>query len=101
MVCVAAAYLYWWVSGVWRQSASWEVLPQKQRLFRLLPSQAVAVVLELALPPELRTQKHMCSGHSHKREQKNNNVFLFYFVRPHHLQLVQHPLHLLVDLIGR
>ncbi|TNN54562.1 hypothetical protein EYF80_035265 [Liparis tanakae] len=44
---VTLAYLSWWVGGVRRQRASWEVLPKKQCLFSLLPGQTVAIILKL------------------------------------------------------
>ena len=46
-------YLSCLVIGLWWcQGASWEVLPQQQCLLGLLPRQAVAVIIKLALPPE-------------------------------------------------
>lgn len=40
------------------QGAPWEILPQKQGLFRLLPGQAVTVVFKLTLPPDEHTPTH-------------------------------------------
>lgn len=47
------AYLSRRVDGVGRKSAAGKVLPKEQRLLRLLPGQAVTVILELTLPPEI------------------------------------------------
>ncbi len=85
------------------QWVSRKIFPEQKSFLGFLPGKTVTVILKLTLPPGRQNTHTHTHTHTHSLEvlptRFNIGVFKHYW--PKCLQLIQHPLHLLVDLIGR